>query len=67
MGMELKEATLRTPTIEDLEDLVSRLDRLVYIQFSESGAVRRAGDGHKTPLHLTSAPLPIFGPQLFPD
>ena len=161
MGMELKEATLRTPTIEDLEDLVSRLDRLVYIQFSESGAMGRAGDvvlgdlvgpnlisyvlnyhqwesdeqrlkaamdklyrfvhgatssanpffptmtgrkaeedprfrtafsvgnhvllnrncsfelgddtiyflgdGHKTPLHLTSAPLPSFGPQLFPD
>lgn len=44
MGMELKEATIRTPTIENVEDLVSRLDGLVYMQFSESGAMGRAGD-----------------------
>ena len=161
MGMELKEATIRTPTIENVEDLVSRLDGLVYMQFSESGAMGRAGDvvlgdlvgpdlisyclnyhqwkgdekrlkaamdklygfvhqatsstnpffpimtgrkaeedprfkaafevgnhlllnrsfsfelgddaiyllsdGHKTPLHLTSAPVSIFGPRLFQD
>ena len=43
MGMELKEATIRTPTIDIVEDLVSRLDGLVYMQFSESGAMGRPG------------------------
>lgn len=42
--MELKEATIRTPTIKDIEDLVSRLDGLVYLQFSESGAMGRPGE-----------------------
>lgn len=42
--MELKEATIRTPTIKDVEDLVSRLDGLVYLQFSESGAMGRPGE-----------------------
>ena len=44
MIMELKEATIRTPTIKDIEDLVSRLDGLVYLQFSESGAMGRPGE-----------------------
>ena len=42
--MELKAATNRTPSIENVEDLVSRLEGLVYMQFSESGAMGRAGD-----------------------
>ena len=42
--MEVREAQVKKPTTEEIAQLMAHAEDLVYLQFSESGAMGWAGD-----------------------